>query len=515
MAGPFSKDKEKILAKPKVILSFFLFLCIVVFCVNEVSYIFRYNYAHRDALIGFENEDHVNVVFVGGSNVRCAIQPLEGWKEYGITSYNYAANAAKFDLFPRYMDVIRKYNSPELFVIDLRTLPLVVKGVEEKAIRGWADCYDIYDPIRIRGICDYFFRRDYDLNEIPSFFLDIMRFHTQDKNLGVNTQWAPLKRSEIRDITKGADDVCEINAYNTIMLTPEGKGMSELQMKVLKEVLDYCDNNHLNALFICTPYILSKEDYDVFDAAEKIISERGYTFQNLNDHCEEIGIDFNTHFCDVNHTNYLGAKAVSAYIFNYLSSNYSFSEQSAESAEKWNDDYSEYSIISAQRQSAINALKDSLDEAKESEKELVLESDFRDWLRIANMKGFSLVLIQDKSLDWDVDNEDFESFLDTNGIILNMGTNVLTIRDGKVRFDYRKTNDNKGTTGNDRCPIDFSIIDTDDEFGIDINGVGVFSSCNNALRILVINNQYRRLVDDIIIENADGDLAIEHIAGCR
>ena len=113
------------------------------------------------------------------------------------------------------------------------------------------------------------------------------------------------------------------------------------QEAYLRDLLQFLQENKLQALFIVSPYGESLEDQQMFNYMAGIVEEAGYHFLNMNDHYDEIGIVFEEDFADyASHTNAVGAEKCTAFLERYLLENYSFTDKRGNSSySSWDEAY--------------------------------------------------------------------------------------------------------------------------------------------------------------------------------
>ena len=102
----------------KRILSTALFLVLLVFAVAKCSELMEYKEAREKYEPFFEAETNFDVILLGTSHMRDHVLPMEMWKRYGISSYNWGyANCTPAESCYILKDVL-KYTSPKVVVLD-------------------------------------------------------------------------------------------------------------------------------------------------------------------------------------------------------------------------------------------------------------------------------------------------------------------------------------------------------------------------------------------------------------
>lgn len=206
-----------------------------------------------------------------------------------------------------------------------------------------------------------------DVSERYTYYFDIFKYHSNWKTMVLPEQLACF-RYEKPDDQKGyvmTDEVGPCEAVDTSGIT-ERLPMPEYQEECLEKLLDYLEENELQALFILSPTVMEEEKQKMYNYMGDIISGRGYEFLNMNDYYGEIGLDFAVDFSDYGgHVNALGAEKCTAFLSGYLVENYGIKDRrGGKGCESWDAAYAQW-------------LKE-LEEAKVTIAKRIEEGDFAD-----------------------------------------------------------------------------------------------------------------------------------------
>ena len=98
--------------------------------------------------------------------------------------------------------------------------------------------------------------------------------------------------------------------------------VSSDNQQYLEEMLDYLDTFDGRILFTNTPNNLEEDKFANYNYIKKEIESRGYEVLDLNDHVDEIGLDYETDFNENMHVNYRGAFKITDYMADYLKEKY-------------------------------------------------------------------------------------------------------------------------------------------------------------------------------------------------
>jgi hypothetical protein len=299
-----------------------------------------------------EERDSLDVVYLGGSVCITSWVPYEAWHDSGITSY--ALGRSSFMSFA-YKPVIKemlRYQKPQLLIIDAR--PFVYSYLE-------GDPDEVYGTVALINCL-----KSYSVERVPlaekaysiynekvkssgeggnetfaSMLFDIVRYHGNWPEF--DTSYIPSLKSDLpQNYSKGFKAV---QAYSKQSLN-DNTGVNILtpvnsQAEAdLIDLLDYLNDNEINALFVVAPYNVDSNVKSQFNYISNIIESRGYSFVDFNDLNAEMGIDGSTEFYDENHMTIFGAEKYTAYLTKYLLDNYNLkTDHSSKVESDWNNGY--------------------------------------------------------------------------------------------------------------------------------------------------------------------------------
>lgn len=325
--------------------SILLICCIIIFVILflGISYVMRPITKSRQNICGFYAEEDIDVLFIGGSACYCSWQPLKAWKTNGFTSYNFATDAMQPQVVEYVIKEVEKYQQPELFVIDLRPFQygdmVGEDGINMERVSAFRN---VADNLKYSG-------NRYELiqNWAPAseekwtYHFDIAKYHSGINNLFNWKNWRNIDNEE-KLLSKGFhfhDSAMKIDIMDTSFVTDE-QMLSEDLNNIFMELLEYCKGNGHQVLFVVYPYSGAEEDQRKYNYMVEKIEEYGFDYLNLHQNMQEVGLDNTTDFYDWNHVNLLGADKVTAFLGQYLTTNYDLSNSSYNvKNESWNKDY--------------------------------------------------------------------------------------------------------------------------------------------------------------------------------
>ena len=306
-----------------------------------VSYIVRTNGDVKDRFSGFyaEEDNTLDIVMIGSSPVFPYYSAPQLWGETGIAAYPLSSNVQRPAAMKYLVKEAQKTQSPSLYIFEMRMYTMEDEGLSENMAytRGVTDNLK-YSKNRVETIQALV----PETEERLSYYIDLFKYHTNWKMFALPSEWGNW-RYEKENSLKGFFVKDEVGP--TLMPTAGGMegelAIPEEQEAYLRELLQYLQENELQALFIVSPYGISTEDQQMFNYMGGIIEEAGYQFLNMNNYYEEIGIVFEEDFADyASHTNAVGAEKCTAFLETYLLSNYQFTDKRGNSRyDSWDKAY--------------------------------------------------------------------------------------------------------------------------------------------------------------------------------
>lgn len=314
------------------------FLLILVLLIGGLTFVTR-NKNEADLVHPYYDEQNnsLDVVFVGSSHVMCGIYPMELYRDYGIAAYNYASSAL---VLPQaYYQVVEalRTQTPEVLVLD-------ISGVAFENTKVGSPEYVHVQLDNMKWSLNKITAIN-DLIENPSsrleYYFPLVKFHTR---------WKELTAEDFHKITgnsKGArvsEGVLEGAKPNEIMPRDYTARISEYQEIYLRKILDYCRDRDVPVLLLNLPFIADETAQGKYNAVYGIAEEYGLPYLNLMHHMDDIGFDYTTDLKDTSHCNRSGAEKVTSYVGEYLKESYDLPDRRDDPAfaPAWDAAYERY-----------------------------------------------------------------------------------------------------------------------------------------------------------------------------
>lgn len=287
-----------------------------------------------------ENTDY-DVLFFGTSHVINGIFPMQLWKDYGITSYNFGGHANSIAMGYWTMRNAVKYHKPKVAVLDV----LGAEGQSSQMDISYAhlslDAFPT-NATKISGIKDMF-QGDKKLQEELIYPFSI--YHNKWKEISsdsLSLAFSPLK-SVTRE--KGAESRINLEANPAkFEMIPKTEMLQDntVALDYVRKFVDYCNENDIKPLLIYIPYPASGDAQRAANAVYKISEEKNVPFLNMEyDNLVDFDIDC---FDPTSHLNPSGARKVTDFLGRWLTKNYGLKSHKDDTqySHLWDKDYETY-----------------------------------------------------------------------------------------------------------------------------------------------------------------------------
>lgn len=494
----------------KSILFLFLFIILLFMLFSKLTYLFRNTNDDRLNMIGIQNENNLDVIYVGGSSTFVYWEPLKAWNDCGFTSYNYATNSQELVAPKYYIKEALKTQNPKLFVVEMRSFLYCEESVHEAGLRNGADGMTWYSANRWRYIYNYLKNHNADDNiDVFSYYFDIAKYHTNLSNLSNPVAWKYSDNSEGCD-SKGFRWV---DAWNCLeppvdYLTDDRGDVPQKCIDILTDLLDYCDEQNLQVLFVLSPKYVGAAEMKQYNTLGDIIESRGYKFLNTNKYYDEMSFDFSTDVYNEHHVNCYGAEKYTQFLEEYIVSNYDLPDNRGnESYSSWDENYNKFAEEEIYYKSLIDARQENYKLSLEYEKEMSSETEFYKWAALISDSRYYIFSTQ---TEIDLSSLDIGKYKVLQNLGLTDDLNGYVVYNNSI---ISKTTDNNyqysgSITRNYSNTISYVVNNENLQNSITIDNVE-YSRCGNGINIVVLDTILGRVVDSVTLTVFDGEIKIE------
>ncbi len=334
--------KRKLILFCKAII-FLALLCGVMF-VTSLVVEHKASYEKNQVFFEEAEKGHIDALIFGSTHVMYGLNPIQLYRDYGITSYNFGSYAG--GLLPSYWEMMMAldYCTPKLVIVDAHMLEDDVRYADnEGSSIGYAELHQAIDrfPLnktKIDAINDMFENQD---NKYP-FLVDYIIYHDRWRELTENDFKRLSNATETGKLMGGSVKYDIHSAEYTYQ--DFGIGYTDedtVGATYLKKIIEECKSRDIEVLVMTTPYLALQEGQFASRTAEKIAEEYGVHSINFLKGIQMI--DHNMDMADGSHLNILGTTKVTDYVGNYIDDNMDIPDhREDEGYESWNEAMKEY-----------------------------------------------------------------------------------------------------------------------------------------------------------------------------
>lgn len=394
--------------KIKIIISCIVTVCLTVGLLGYLTDLMERKSSDQKYADFFAQNEDFDVLFMGTSHVINAVSPMELWNDYGIVSYNLGGHSNQMATTYWTMENALDYTTPGLMVIDCL------------AVSGSCKCSDIFSFLHLS--LDAFpltgtkVRAIWDLLDDPNMDKSIENGTARESDeprtkIGLlwnysvyHNRWTEIDQNDFEpsiNLDKGAESRIDVARGSLNKIDSSQKMESgTVAESYLRKMIEDCQSRGIDVLLIFLPFPANEAQQMEANYIYDIAEEYGVNYINFLD--LDL-IDYQTDLYDESsHLNPSGARKVTEYLGEYISENYSISDQRDNSDyDFWNDDYDEY----------IEVKNDTLK----------LQSDLLTYLMLLSCEKADIVL--------DVRNKDLYKNAWIMNLIKNIGADETEISD--------------------------------------------------------------------------------------
>lgn len=268
-----------------------------------------------------EENNSLDVVIIGASEVFTGYSPGYAYDKYGFTSYMYAMDSNKGALYKSQLKEVLAHQTPQVIYVEaygfLHSSEDLVYG--EPRFRMYIENI----PMSLNKLETIM---EYPYEDKLSCLFPLMKYHG---DLGV----AKAQLSFMKKQLFAPDIPTSLKGLTTYADVYDGPGdagskdssaysICDSSKEILVDFLTYCKQEGLdNIVFVNFPRYLEDLDNNSLVSrvriAREIIEEHGFQFLDLQEHSAEIGIDEKQDYYNMHHLNIYGQQKVTEYLGAY------------------------------------------------------------------------------------------------------------------------------------------------------------------------------------------------------
>lgn len=279
-----------------------------------------------------EENDTLNIFFVGNSDLYRSISPMQLYGEYGYTSFDAAAPCARMsDIYYMLKDFL-SCQSPSLVVLET-----------DGAFRSTPN-YNILSSrlgSHLAYLSDFVTTAEDDLASEINHAFPVIGYHVRWKTFSFSDFTKQPDYTTVKDPFKGfiLDGRVLPCSGNPHMEQTDKRDVIEPPVSLyMDKIVNLCRENNIDILLYEAPAVKSW-NYSRHNGMSDYAEKNGLTFLDFNT-IDEVGIDWQQDTKDAGeHMNVFGAQQCTAYMGKYISENYSIPVTKSST---WDEQYQNY-----------------------------------------------------------------------------------------------------------------------------------------------------------------------------
>lgn len=325
----------KVLKVSIKILAFLLIFSIIFFSAQSVL-VGDSDTRDSERIAGFFNlpDDSLDAVFLGSSATYAFWNAPVAWAEYGIAVYP-LSNAAQPTFAAKYLiEDARKRHPDALFIINMSHILEKYDQYLDKLLINY--------PFTVNKLpmTNYLYDlAGFSFTERLKMYFPLFRYRERWNDITysdfVTTPDEYMGGSRYKIFLEKSMDVSGFDPDYSLRLK-----LREDALKGMEDLIDYCEEENINALFIVMPQTVEQERVARQNTLIEMVQKRGLDVLDLRQHMDEIGLDLKTDYYNERHTNIHGSVKVTAFLSEYFIENYGFGDKRGQ------EDYSDWQTAS-------------------------------------------------------------------------------------------------------------------------------------------------------------------------
>ena len=341
-------------SKAKRVISILLVILLLVSGIWFLNRVFLRDSSRYKYKPFLEEDTDYDVLFFGTSHVINGIFPMQLWKDYGITSYNFGGHGNSIAASYWAMKNAIAVHKPRIAVLD------VYFAGANSAKMDISQAHLSFDAIplnlnKIRAAADIFSEDSQSRNEL---IFPLSVYHNRWTELNSDMVKSGFGKSDA-GCEKGAESRIAVAVPDEMRRIDEAEMLTEetVALQYIRKFIDYCRAEDIEPVLINIPYPANEDSQKAANAAMALAEEEGVpaiNFQYL-----EL-VDFDTDCYDPNsHLNPSGARKVTAYLGSFLKKEYSLTDHRDDTRYStiWDQDYEDYHNFLKEKILSNNDLK--------------------------------------------------------------------------------------------------------------------------------------------------------------
>lgn len=339
-------------------LEIFIICILLIISIIFVSFLSVHQFSSHELRVkGFfaEEENVIDVVHIGASEMYTGFSPEYIWHNYGITSYNLATAGAPMRLAKSQIKAAIETQNPKLMIVSLNgAMYDDERSKHEGYTRMWLDNMP-RSALREEAIEEWI-----DKKNRNNFRFKILNYHDNlsrvSECIKLSFREMKMKRDKRFLTINGIQGQAKMDEKRNIIDVTDydkEKPLHQLADEQLTDLLEYLKKEDIkNVIFVNMPRYY---DQDILKTKERIntaikkVKSYGFDVYDMDKEVKNIGLDQQQDYYNSSHPNIYGQQKVSKYFYENIVPKYvkEHREYSKDVKERWDENYDVYTKVYA------------------------------------------------------------------------------------------------------------------------------------------------------------------------
>ena len=262
----------------------------------------------------YKQEDNtVDVIFLGSSHVFCDIATGVLWDNYGMASFDLAgAEAPAWVSYYQLKEALR-HQRPKLICFEASVADDIYYQKDEWAADnsfGMKWNSNRIEQLRVNSEGDDFYKRLNPYNIMHGRYKDLEENDFRDIRNTANYKGFDPRENIVPEEAPEIDDITECEPC------------PEKAEEYIRKIIELAKQENIPIVLFISPYGVNEHEQKVFNYIGTIAESEGVEFIDYNRHIKEMGLDYATDIGDAAHLNYTGNYKFSDYLGKTLKERY-------------------------------------------------------------------------------------------------------------------------------------------------------------------------------------------------
>lgn len=261
-------------------------------------------------------ENSLDIVFLGSSQMFCTVDSAKLTEEYGINASNFGSSSQPITTTAYYLDEALKTQKPKVVMVESTMLFELRDDIKEEAL-AW-NYYPMSPSVKKYQSLLKVTNKDV-IKSLKYAYFPILYYHGR---------WSALTAFDLTyywDYTYDSrgyvarEDIVPVD-MSYYDQDQESYSIPKENVEAVLEIKRICEEKGIKLCFFKSPF--SKWTKNMSSVVQDFMKTNDIDFVDLNEYLGEIGIDAETDFSDTHHLNVSGAEKTTDFIGEYLLENH-------------------------------------------------------------------------------------------------------------------------------------------------------------------------------------------------